>query len=51
VVEPAKLEHRHKLTPYAGRSLTGVVRRTWLRGQEIFGSGRVAAASPAGELL
>ena len=51
VVEPAKLEHRHKLTPYAGRSLTGVVRRTWLRGREIFGSGRFAAAKPAGELL
>jgi allantoinase len=51
VVEPAKLEHRHKLTPYAGRSLTGVVRRTWLRGREIYGSGRAAAAGPAGELL
>ena len=24
--------HRHPLTPYAGRELTGVVRRTWLRG-------------------
>jgi allantoinase len=51
VVEPAKLEHRHKLTPYAGRSLTGVVRRTWLRGREIFGSERSAAARPAGKLL
>jgi allantoinase len=51
VVEPAKLEHRHKLTPYAGRSLTGVVRRTWLRGREIFGSDHAVAARPAGELL
>ena len=51
VVEPAKLEHRHKLTPYAGRSLTGVVRRTWLRGREIFGSERLTAARPAGVLL
>jgi allantoinase len=50
VVEPARLEHRHKLTPYAGRSLTGVVRRTWLRGSEIFGS-KAAAARPAGEML
>jgi allantoinase len=51
VVEPARLEHRHKLTPYAGRSLTGVVRRTWLRGREIFGSAQAGAARPAGELL
>jgi allantoinase len=52
VVEPARLEHRHKLTPYAGRSLTGVVRRTWLRGHEIFNSGQVAfAGGPAGQLL
>jgi len=51
VVEPGRLEHRHKLTPYAGRHLTGVVRRTWLRGREIFGSDEAAAAGPAGELL
>ena len=50
VVEPGMLEHRHKLTPYAGRRLTGVVRRTWLRGREIFGSGQVAAR-PGGEML
>jgi allantoinase len=52
VVEPGRLEHRHKLTPYAGRRLTGVVRRTWLRGREIFGTDQAAAtATPAGELL
>jgi allantoinase len=51
VVEPAVLEHRHKLTPYTGRRLTGVVRRTWLRGREIVDSGHVTAARPAGELL
>jgi hypothetical protein len=32
------------VTPYAGRTLTGVVRRTWLRGHE-------AGAAPAGRLL
>jgi allantoinase len=51
VVGPGMLEHRHKLTPYAGRQLTGVVRRTWLRGREIFGAGQEAAGRPAGELL
>ncbi len=43
-VDPARLCHRHPLTPYAGRALIGVVRRTWLRGQ-------VAGESPAGRLL
>jgi allantoinase len=43
-VDPARLEHRHPVTPYAGRTLTGVVRRTWLRGREA-GPGR------AGRLL
>jgi allantoinase len=32
VVDPARLEHRHPVTPYAGRTLTGRVRQTWLRG-------------------
>ncbi|MGY1635307.1 allantoinase AllB [Geodermatophilus sp. SYSU D00742] len=39
-----RLEHRHPLTPYAGRRLAGVVRRTWLRGE-------VADGSPIGRLL
>jgi allantoinase len=51
VVEPDRLEHRHKLTPYAGRRLTGVVRRTWLRGREIFCAGQEAAGRPVGEML
>ncbi|MCW2705201.1 MAG: allB [Blastococcus sp.] len=38
------LEHRHPVTPYAGRSLVGAVRRTWLRGE-------VADGSPIGRLL
>lgn len=33
VVEGAKLEHRHSLTPYEGRRLRGVVRATYLRGE------------------
>ncbi|HEV2765123.1 MAG TPA: allantoinase AllB, partial [Pyrinomonadaceae bacterium] len=34
-VEPALIEHRHKLTPYAGRTLRGVVEATYLRGEKI----------------
>jgi len=45
VVDPARLHHRHPVTPYAGRTLTGVVRSTWLRGREVSGD------HPHGRLL
>ncbi len=45
VVDPAALHHRHPVTAYAGRTLRGLVRGTWLRGQPVDG-GR-----PAGTLL
>jgi len=45
VVTADMLRHRHKLTPYLGQRLTGVVRRTWLRGRD------VPSAVPAGEFL
>ncbi|HET6391772.1 MAG TPA: amidohydrolase family protein, partial [Blastococcus sp.] len=38
------LEHRNPVTPYSGRGLHGVVRRTWLRG-------RPADGEPVGRLL
>jgi allantoinase len=41
----AELHHRHPVTPYAGRELSGVVRRAWLRGQAL-GEGE-----PHGRLL
>jgi allantoinase len=45
VVDPARLHHRHPVTPYAGRVLDGVVRRSWLRGAP------VAGGEPRGRLL
>ncbi len=45
VVDPAALFHRNPITPYAGRRLDGVVRSTWLRGQELAGD------QPRGHLL
>jgi allantoinase len=42
VVEPDALLHRHKLTPYAGRTLSGVVDATFLRGEKIYGRGKVS---------
>jgi allantoinase len=49
-VDPATLLHHHKLTPYAGRELTGVVEATFLRGQKIFDRGTVSE-TPAGQVL
>jgi allantoinase len=44
-VTPELLRTRHRLTPYAGQELRGVVRQTWLRGNPI------ALAHPTGRLL
>jgi allantoinase len=49
-VEPSGLEHRHKLTPYAGRELSGVVAATFLRGEKIYERGAFAAG-PMGKFL
>ena len=46
VVDPERLHHRHKLTPYTGRTLYGVVRRTLLRGETLDQNG-----VPQGRLL
>jgi plastocyanin len=34
-VDPSRLRQRHKLTPYAGRRLSGVVHKTILRGRNV----------------
>jgi allantoinase len=47
---PHVLHHRHKLTPYEGRALTGVVERTILRGETIYHNGEFAAA-PSGTMV
>ncbi len=45
VVDPERLHHKNPLTPYDGRPERGVVRGTWLRGQELEGD------QPQGRLL
>ncbi len=52
VVEAARLLHRHPVTPYAGRTLTGRVRQTWLRGRALLDPGSGAPdGEPVGQLL
>ncbi|MCZ4514028.1 allantoinase AllB [Streptomyces sp. ActVer] len=48
-VDPAALQHRNRVTAYAGRTLHGVVRSTWLRGERIVADGEFA--DPRGQLL
>jgi allantoinase len=48
-VDPAALQHRNRVTAYAGRTLSGVVKSTWLRGERIVADGEFGAAR--GELL
>ena len=36
VVDPSKLEHRNKITPYAGMKLFGVVEKTFVGGRQVF---------------
>ncbi|MGC5238478.1 allantoinase AllB [Streptomyces albogriseolus] len=48
-VDPAALQHRNRVTAYAGRTLHGVVRSTWLRGERVMADGEFTA--PKGRLL
>ncbi len=41
VVDAESLQHRHKLTPYQGRKLRGVVEKTFLRGRKIYDGGEL----------
>ncbi|PUA81772.1 allantoinase AllB [Nocardioides currus] len=46
VVDPARLHHKNPVSAYAGRTLTGTVRSTWLRGRPVD-----LSAEPRGRLL
>jgi allantoinase len=48
-VDPTRLHHRNQVTAYAGRTLYGVVRSTWLRGARIADGGDTTG--PTGRLI
>lgn len=48
-VDPAELQHRNRITAYAGKTLHGVVKSTWLRGRRIMTDGTFT--EPTGRLL
>lgn len=49
-VSPEMIHHRHKLTPYRGERLHGVVRATFVRGEMVYEEGRHIGA-PSGKWL
>ncbi len=50
-VNASSLQHRHKITPYAGEVLSGVVQQTFLRGRKIYDVGRFIDLPPGHMLL
>ena len=55
VVEPSTMLFRNKCSPYQGKTMTGQVRETWLRGQKIFvrgeGNNGFVGKACSGQLL
>ncbi|HEX8096574.1 MAG TPA: amidohydrolase family protein, partial [Pyrinomonadaceae bacterium] len=49
-VGPEMIEHRHKLTPYLGRVLSGVVEKSFVRGERVYDAGQFSE-QPKGVLL
>jgi allantoinase len=49
-VEPSTIHHKHKLTPYAGQTLSGVVETTFLGGRKVYDRGQFTE-KPLGALL
>lgn len=50
-VTPDVLHYRHKISPYMGEQLQGIVRSTWLRGERVFdnrNSNPIFSATPRG---
>ena len=43
VISAESIQHRHKVTPYLGRTLRGRIVATWLRGERIFAHGQAIA--------
>ena len=50
-VSAESLHHRHKITPYEGEVLNGVVQKTFLRGKKIYDSGHFTNEPPGHMLL
>ena len=51
IVEASDLHHRHKVSPYVGRTVRGRVHHTWLRGTKIASRGTILTGPTGRPLL
>ena len=51
VISADMIKYRHRVTPYEGRSVTGVVEKTFVRGREVFAAGEILDSPVGGPLL
>jgi allantoinase len=51
VIHPDMILYRHKITPYEGKAVQGVVRQTYLRGHKVFAGGQMLGAPQGSPLL
>ena len=40
IVTEEMIQHRHKITPYSGQQLYGLIEQTWLAGEKVFDQGK-----------
>lgn len=50
-VDPARLQHRHPITPYAGETLQGSVETTFLRGEKVYDRGTFPTTPKGNQLF
>ncbi len=50
VVSPSNMYHRHKVTPYEGKTLRGKVKKSFLRGTKVYEDGSFASP-PTGQTI
>ena len=49
-VTPDKLHYRHRISPYVGQTMRGVVQGTWLRGEPVYRDGDFVSHARGREL-
>ncbi|MGI9289270.1 MAG: amidohydrolase family protein, partial [Pseudomonadales bacterium] len=50
VIKPDMIKYRHKITPYESKQVTGVVEKTYLRGQQVYVDGELPG-KPVGQAI
>ncbi|HEY9680413.1 MAG TPA: allantoinase AllB [Oculatellaceae cyanobacterium] len=51
MIQQASIFHKHKVTPYDGRTLLGVIKRTYLRGKKVFENGKILTSAYGQEIV